>query len=53
MTQFPQLNWSAIFEIYTKSEQYLNANGRNWKEMYKAYAAAKARKAAVAAKAKE
>ena len=41
---------SAIFEIYkTKSEQYLNANGRNWKEMYKAYtAAAKARKAAAA-----
>jgi hypothetical protein len=39
---------SAIFEIYkTKSEQYLNANGRNWKEMYQAYAAAaKARKAA-------
>jgi len=39
---------SAIFEIYkTKSEQYLNANGRNWKEMYKAYTAAvKARKAA-------
>jgi hypothetical protein len=41
---------SAIFEIYkTKSEQYLNANGRNWKEMYKAYtAAANARKAAAA-----
>lgn len=41
---------SAIFEIYkTKSEQYLNANGRNWKEMYKAYVtAAKARKAAAA-----
>jgi hypothetical protein len=39
---------SAIFEIYkTKSEQYLNANGRNWKEMYKAYTdAAKAKKAA-------
>jgi hypothetical protein len=39
---------SAIFEIYkTQSEQFLNANGRNWKEMYKAYtAAAKARKAA-------
>ena len=39
---------SAIFKIYkTKSEQYLNANGRNWNEMYKAYtAAAKARKAA-------
>jgi len=29
---------SAIFEIYkTKSEQYLNANGRNWREMYRAY----------------
>ena len=41
---------SAIFEIYkTKSEQYLNANGRNWKELYKNYvAAAKARKAAAA-----
>ena len=39
---------SAIFEIYkTKSEQYLNANGRNWKEMYKAYTdAVKAKKAA-------
>jgi hypothetical protein len=41
---------SAIFEIYkTRSEQYLNANGRNWKEMYKAYTdAARARKAAAA-----
>jgi hypothetical protein len=41
---------SAIFEIYkTKSEQYLNSNGRNWKEMYKAYTdPAKARKAAAA-----
>jgi hypothetical protein len=39
---------SAIFKLYkTKSEQYLNANGRNWKAMYKAYTdAAKARKAA-------
>lgn len=39
---------SAIFEIYkTKSEQYLNANGRNWREMYNAYTAAiKAKKAA-------
>ena len=39
---------SAIFEIYkTKSEQYLNANGRNWREMYKAYTdAVKAKKAA-------
>ncbi|MBO0947928.1 DUF3826 domain-containing protein [Fibrella forsythiae] len=39
---------SVIFEIYkTKSEQYLNANGRNWREMYSAYTAAvKAKKAA-------
>ncbi|HEY1114190.1 MAG TPA: exo-alpha-sialidase, partial [Chitinophagaceae bacterium] len=39
---------SAIFEIYkTKSEQYLNANGRNWRALYKAYTdAAKASKAA-------
>lgn len=39
---------SAIFEIYkTKSEQYLNANGRNWKQLYQAYSAAsKAKKAA-------
>ena len=29
---------SAIFEIYkTKCEQYLNSNGRNWKQLYKAY----------------
>jgi hypothetical protein len=29
---------SAIFEIYkTKCEQYLNANGRNWHALYKAY----------------
>ncbi len=29
---------SAIFEIYkTKSEQYLNSKGRNWKALYKAY----------------
>ncbi|MCW3092021.1 MAG: hypothetical protein JWP81_3090 [Ferruginibacter sp.] len=29
---------SAIFEIYkSKCEQYLNANGRNWRQMYKAY----------------
>lgn len=43
---------SAIFEIYkTKSEQYLNANGRDWKKLYKAYTdAAKAKKAAEAAK---
>jgi hypothetical protein len=41
---------SAIFEIYkTKSEQYLNANGRDWKKMYQAYSdAAKARKAEAA-----
>ncbi len=39
---------SAIFEIYkTKSEQYLNMNGRNWRDMYRAYSdAAKAKKAA-------
>jgi hypothetical protein len=43
---------SAIFEIYkTKSEQYLNANGRNWKQMYKDYTdAVKAKKAAEKAK---
>ena len=37
---------SAIFEIYkTKSEQYLNNNGRNWKQLYKAYTdAVKAKK---------
>jgi hypothetical protein len=42
---------SAVFEIHkTRSEQYLNANGRNWKQLYKAYTdAAKARKAAQAA----
>ena len=29
---------SAIFEIYkTKSEQYLNSNGRNWRQLYKTY----------------
>lgn len=29
---------SAIFEIYkTNCEQYLNANGRNWRKMYKEY----------------
>jgi hypothetical protein len=41
---------SAIFEIYkTKSEQYLNSNGRDWKKLYKAYTdAARARKAAAA-----
>jgi hypothetical protein len=42
---------SAIFEIYkTKNEQFLNANGRSWKQMYKEYTAAlKAKKAAAAA----
>lgn len=41
---------SAIFEIYkTKSEQYLNSNGRSWKALYKAYTdAVKAKKAAAA-----
>lgn len=41
---------SAIFEIYkTKSEQYFNANGRNWRDMYRAYTAeiTKAKKAAL------
>lgn len=29
---------SGIFEIYkTKCEQYLNSNGRNWHQLYKAY----------------
>lgn len=29
---------SAIFEIYkTKCEQYLNSNGRNWRELFKSY----------------
>ena len=39
---------SAIFEIYkTKSEQYLNSNGRSWRHLYKAYTdAIKAKKAA-------
>jgi hypothetical protein len=42
---------SAIFEIYkTKCEQYLNANGRNWKALYKAYTDdIKAKKKAAAA----
>jgi len=41
---------SAIFEIYkTKSEQYLNANGRDWKKLYQAYTdAVKAKKAEAA-----
>lgn len=39
---------SAIFEIYkTKCEQYLNSNGRNWKQLFKDYVnARKAEKAA-------
>ena len=39
---------SAIFEIYkTQSEQYLIANGRDWKALFKAYVASvKAKKAA-------
>jgi hypothetical protein len=29
---------SAIFEIYkTKCEQFLNSNGRSWRQLYKAY----------------
>lgn len=43
---------SAIFEIYkTKNEQYLNANGRNWHQLFKAYVdSVKAKKAADAVK---
>lgn len=43
---------SAIFEIYkTKSEQYLNSRGRDWRALYKGYTeAAKAKKAATAPK---
>jgi hypothetical protein len=42
---------SAIFEIYkTQNEQYLNAHGRNWHDMFKAYTdAVKAKKAAAKA----
>jgi hypothetical protein len=38
---------SAIFEIYkTKCEQYLNSNGRNWRQLYKTYTdSVKAKKA--------
>jgi len=45
---------SAIFEIYkTKCEQYLNSNGRSWRQLYKNYTdAIKAKKTADAAKAK-
>lgn len=43
---------SAIFEIYkTKCEQYLNSNGRNWHELFKAYVTkVKAEKAAAGKK---
>lgn len=43
---------SAIFEIYkTKNEQYLNTNGRNWHQLFKAYVeSVKAKKAADASK---
>ena len=46
---------SAIFEIYkTKNEQYLNSNGRSWKQMYKDYTnAIKAKKAAEAQQKKQ
>lgn len=39
---------SAVFEIYkTKSEQFLNSNGRDWKKLYKTYVdGVKAQKAA-------
>ena len=42
---------SAIFEIYkTKNEKYLNENGRNWHQLFKAYVnKVKAEKAAKAA----
>ena len=42
---------SAIFEIYkTKNEQYLNANGRNWHALFKAYVDEKKAKKPAAAK---
>jgi hypothetical protein len=43
---------SAIFEIYkTKCEQYLNSNGRNWHDLFKAYVTkVKAEKAAAGKK---
>jgi hypothetical protein len=46
---------SAIFEIYkTKCEQYLNANGRNWHELFKTYVnKVKAEKAAKAGEEKK
>lgn len=44
---------SAIFEIYkTKCEQYLNSNGRNWRDLFKAYVD-KVKKEKEAAKAKQ
>lgn len=45
---------SAIFEIYkSRNEQYLNANGRNWKELFSNYVKAQqAKKAAGAPKKK-
>jgi hypothetical protein len=48
----PQI--SAVFEIYkTKCEQYLNANGRDWKALFRAYVQkVQAEKAAKAAAAK-
>jgi len=43
---------SAIFEIYkTKNEQYLNSNGRSWRQLYKDYG--KRRKAEKAAMKKQ
>ncbi|NDW12214.1 DUF3826 domain-containing protein [Bacteroides sp. 214] len=44
---------SAIFEIYkTKCEQYLNSNGRNWRQLFKSYVDKRnaEKKAAAAAK---
>jgi hypothetical protein len=45
---------SAIFEIYkTKSEQFLNSNGRNWRALYSAYTKKIKDEKAAAAKAKQ
>lgn len=45
---------SAIFEIYkTKNEQYLNSNGRSWKQMYKDFTNATKMKKAAEAEAKK
>ena len=45
---------SAIFEIYkTKSEQFLNGNGRNWRALYSAYTKKIKEEKAAAAKAKQ